>query len=209
MLNRIEPDGLLDVGNGREGLAAKDIDDAELVVRVSVVWIEIHPRGRLGGGSVEILFPQEDNRGVTMHEGDLRALLQGQADILLGIFERPAPVVRPMVLPVQNMSHRDARVRLAVVRVLGDRLRKKVGRPIEHLAVPCRPHHQLTASQEKVVRLAAGRFDGAEHCGFDRAQFDLQGVYDSQGDLVLDRKDVAELAIEAVGPKVSARFGVD
>src|SRR5580704_14406278 len=31
MLNRIEPDGLLDVGNGREGLAAKDIDDAELV----------------------------------------------------------------------------------------------------------------------------------------------------------------------------------
>jgi hypothetical protein len=56
MLNRIEPDGLLDVGNGREGLAAKDIDDAELVVCVSVVWIEIHPRGRLGGGSARSFF---------------------------------------------------------------------------------------------------------------------------------------------------------
>jgi hypothetical protein len=52
------------------------------------------------------------------------------------------------------------------------------------------------------VRLGVGGFDIAEPSGFARAQFDLEGVNDPAGDLVLDREDVAQLAIEAVGPKM-------
>ena len=57
--------------------------------------------------------------------------------------------------------------------------------------------------------LAVGRFDRIEHRCFARAQLDLQGVNDPPGDLVLDREDVAQFAIEAVGPKMSAGFRVD
>jgi hypothetical protein len=58
------------------------------------------------------------------------------------------------------------------------------------------------------VRLGVGRFDVAEPGGFARAQLDLEGVNDPAGDLVLDREDVAQLAIEAVGPKMSASFRI-
>jgi hypothetical protein len=51
------------------------------------------------------------------------------------------------------------------------------------------------------VRVAAGRFDLTEPRGFAWAQFDLEGVDDPPRDFV---KDVAQVAIEAVGPKVSA-----
>ena len=40
--------------------------------RVSVVWIEIERRLRLGGGSVEILLPEEEYRRDVMNEGDPR-----------------------------------------------------------------------------------------------------------------------------------------
>ena len=58
------------------------------------------------------------------------------------------------------------------------------------------------------MRLGVGRFDVAEPSGFARAQLD-QGVNDPAGDLVLDREDVAQLAIEAVGPKMSASFRIN
>src|SRR5208283_1014628 len=60
-----------------------------------------------------------------------------------------------------------------------------------------------------VVRLAVGRFDVAEPRCFARAQFDLQGLNDLPGDLVLDYEDVVQLAIEAVGPEMSSGFRVD
>jgi hypothetical protein len=40
--------------------------------------------------------------------------------------------------------------------------------------------------------------------GFARAEFDLEGVDDPPRDFVLDREDVAQVAIEAVGPEMSS-----
>ena len=131
-----------------------------------------------------------------MHEGAVRTFLQGQADTALGEFERTAPVIRPMILPVQKLSKGNSGIRLAVAWILDNRLRKKVGRPIERLAVPRRRKQELTAGEEQVVRLAAGRFDVAEPRGFVWAQFNLQGVDDPPGDLVLNRENVGQLAVE-------------
>ena len=95
--------------------------------------------------------------------------------------------------------------RLAIM----DRFRKKVGRPLESLAVNGRPEQHLAPAQEKVVCFAVGRFAGIEPRGFAQAQFDLQSVNDPPRDLVLDGEKVAQFAIEAVGPEVSTRFRVD
>ena len=59
------------------------------------------------------------------------------------------------------------------------------------------------------MRFAVGCVDGVEPRGLARVQFDLQGVDDPPSDLVLDRDDVAQFAIEAVGSKMTAGFGVD
>ena len=47
---RIEPDRLLDMGNGGEGVAAIDVDDAAGIVRLGVVRVEVQRRVRLGRG---------------------------------------------------------------------------------------------------------------------------------------------------------------
>src|SRR5271166_2199925 len=168
-------------------------------MRLSVVRIEVQRDIRLGRGSVKIFLPQIEDGSDVVHEGDLRTLLQGQVEMTLGLLERLAPVVRPMELPVQNLGKRQASIGFAVARIFADRFLKEIGRPLERIAVPDRPPQRLAPSQEKIVRLAVGRFDVAEPHGFARAQLDLEGVNNPVGDLVLDREDVAELAIEAVG----------
>ena len=56
---------MLEMRNSGEGLAVVDFDDAARAVRLSIVWIECQRRVSLGRGSVEILFPQvEDRRDV-------------------------------------------------------------------------------------------------------------------------------------------------
>jgi hypothetical protein len=114
-----------------------------------------------------------------------------------------------MELPVQKLGKRQAGIGFAVARIFADRFLKEIGRPLERPAVPDRPPQRLAPSQEKIVRLAVGRFDVGEPRGFARAQLDLEGVNDPAGDLVLDREDVAKLAIEAVGPKMSASFRIN
>src|SRR5689334_1773629 len=54
----IEPDGLLDMRNSGEGLAAVDVDGSARGVRQSVIWAEVQRRVRFSRGSVEILFPR-------------------------------------------------------------------------------------------------------------------------------------------------------
>ena len=46
-------------------------------------------------------------------------------------------------------------MRLAIVGILGDRLREELGRALEHLAALERPEQHLAAQQEEIMRLAA------------------------------------------------------
>jgi hypothetical protein len=72
---RIEPDRLLDMGDGGERLAAIDVDDAARIVRLGLVRIEVQRDIRFGRGPVKILFPQVEDRSDVVHEGDPRTLL--------------------------------------------------------------------------------------------------------------------------------------
>src|SRR5207249_3263494 len=82
-----------------------------------VCRIEIQRRVRISRGSVEVRFPQVEDRGDVMHEGNLRTLPQSQVDMALGPLERLAPVIGPMELPVQNLRHREAGIGLAITRI--------------------------------------------------------------------------------------------
>src|SRR5260370_40303033 len=101
-----------------------------------------------------------------------------------------------MELPVQILGHRKAGVRLTVAQILGNRFLKEIGRLLERLAGPDRPPQHLAPKQEKVVRLAVGRFDGVEPRGLAWAQLDLQGVYDPAAELLPDCEDCGVGAIE-------------
>ena len=136
---RIQPDRLLDMGDGSERLTAVDVDDAARIVRLSVVRIEVQRDIRLGSGSVKIFLPQIEDGSDVMHESDLWTLLQGQVEMTLGFVERLAPVVRPMELPVQNLGKRQTGIRFAVARIFADRFLTESGRSLERLAVPGRP----------------------------------------------------------------------
>ena len=170
---------------------------------------EIERRVGFGCRSDQILLPEVQERGGAMHPGDPGALRQGHLEIALSLFKRLAPVIRPMKLPVEGLQHREAGVRLAIARILCDRLCEQTRRARERLVVPVRIHHRRAPKQEKVVRLAVCGLDDIEPRLFRRTELDLQRVDNPPGHLVLNREDVAQVPIESFGPKMSPGFRLD
>src|SRR3984893_3126906 len=68
---------------------------------------------------------------------------------------------------------------------------------------------ELAAAKITVVSIDVGRPAVGEPRLFGWAQSDFKSVDDSARDVVLDRKDIGQIAVVAVGPEVGAGRGVD
>ena len=68
---------------------------------------------------------------------------------------------------------------------------------------------KLAAAKKTIVSLHVGRLGVGQPRLFGRAERDFERVDNSARDVVLDRKDIRQIAVVAVGPEVRAGRGVD
>src|SRR6185503_3150039 len=115
----------------------------------------------------------------------------------------------PMILRVEIVRHREARIRLRVVRVELDCAAQKSDDLIEYLAILLLTEQQLPPTKEKVVRLQIRGWGLGNPRRLARRQPYLESLDDVPGDLVLNRENVCEVAIVAFRPHMSARGGID
>ena len=121
--------------------------------------------------------------------------------------ERALGVAAIAVGVVIEMGEGDERVRGRIIGV--DRNRGFGQAASGNIAAAGQQHRLLAASQQELVGLDAGRPLANQPAAFARCQVQLERVHDLSRELVLNVKDVGQLAVESICPDMSAGERID
>ena len=148
-----------------------------------------------GGDVMAVRFVQPDGKGFL--------------DIFQSAVERVIGIDRPAILEIQAVCHPHGGIGVGVIRIERDRALERGDRLLEEIAALVGRPQQFATLQEGVVRLGIAGAAGDKQGLLLRRQSDLERGDDLGGHLVLDGKDVGEVAVVALRPEVPAGIGID
>ena len=116
---------------------------------------------------------------------------------------------QPLVLKLTVVGMRKTGIRFGIVRIEFDRAVEAPQGKLEHLLCIGAAQHSFTASQKQVMCFGVGGWNRSKAIVFGCREFDLERVHYASGQIILNGKNIRNLAIISFSPEMHAALRIN